>query len=108
MHALSQGSMLPMDYVGMGGAPVYKGLMRTVTSATPDKRFGFATCCMPPSPSQVVLYRGCMKQPANGVVGDVCLNRCVCWSPRLQGVGYLRQHGGRVHCDGVCSREAVS
>ena len=65
----------------MGGAPVYKGLMRTVTSATPEKRFGFATCCMPPRPSQLPLYHDCVKQLANRFVGDVCLTGRVCCRP---------------------------
>ena len=36
-HALKNNTTLPVRYTGLGGAPVFRGVLRTVSSATPSK-----------------------------------------------------------------------
>lgn len=38
VHALKENTTLPVRYTGVGGAPVFRSTLRTVSSATPDKK----------------------------------------------------------------------
>ena len=38
LHALKQNITLPVRYTGVGGAPVFRGTLRTVSSATPNRK----------------------------------------------------------------------
>lgn len=37
-YAAKNSIMLPVKYTGVGGAPVFRGAFRTITSVTPDKK----------------------------------------------------------------------
>lgn len=38
LHALKQNITFPVRYTGVGGAPVFRGTLRTVSSATPNRK----------------------------------------------------------------------
>lgn len=38
LHAQKNKTTLPVKYVGVGGAPVFRGTLRTLCSVTPDKK----------------------------------------------------------------------
>ena len=38
VHALKENITIPVRYTAVGGAPVFRGTLRTVSSATPDRK----------------------------------------------------------------------
>ena len=57
IYAAKQNIMLPVKYTGVGGAPIYRGMLRTILSVTPDKK-----CC--------IVYGSTEAEPISAILAE--------------------------------------
>ena len=57
LHAQKNNTLLPVKYTGVGGAPVFRGVLRTITAVTPDKK-------------TVVIYGGTEAEPISMIFAE--------------------------------------
>ena len=75
-YALKHNITLPTKYTGMGGAPVFRGALRTISSVTPDKKTAVVYGSTEAEPISAIYAQEKMKLEASQPDG-LCVGRPV-------------------------------